>query len=77
MTEKICLWKFVATPKELDYSQIKVDLENFGGRLRLKWHFRESEEFSEYPVFRPKSKFNPRYKDIAIKVYLSKRQMGS
>ena len=64
--------KFVATPKELDYSQIKIDLENFDRRLRLKWHFRESEEFSEYPVFRPKSKFNPRNKDIAIEVYLSK-----
>ena len=64
--------KFVATPKELDYSQIKIEMENFGRRLRLKWHFRESEEFSEYPVFRPKSKFNPRNKDIAIEVYLSK-----
>ena len=39
--------KFVVTPKELDQSQIKIDLENFGRRLRLKWHFRESEEFSE------------------------------
>ena len=38
--------KFVMTPKELDYSQIKVDLESFGRRLRLKWHFRESEDFS-------------------------------
>ena len=66
-----CL-KFVATPKELDYSQIKIDLDNFGRRLRLKWHFKESEEFSKYPVFRPKSKFNPRNKDIAIEVYLSK-----
>ena len=28
--------KFVMTPKELDYSQIKVDLESFGRRLRLK-----------------------------------------
>ena len=64
--------KFVVTPKELDQSQIKIDLENFGRRLRLKWHFRESEEFSEYPAFRPKSKFNPRNKDIAIEVYLSK-----
>ena len=42
--------KFVMTPKELDYSQIKVDLESFGRRLRLKWHFRESEDFSEYPI---------------------------
>ena len=60
------------TPTELDYSQIKVDLESFGRRLRLKWHFRESEDFSEYPAFRPRSKFNPRHKDAAIELYLSK-----
>ena len=64
--------KFVATPKEIDFSQIKIDLENFGRRLRLKWHFRESEDFSEYPTFKPRSKFNPRNKDVAIEVYLSK-----
>ena len=64
--------KFVVTPKELDYSQIKIDLENFGRRLTLKWHFRESEEFSEHPSFRPRSKFNPRNKDAAIELYISK-----
>ena len=61
--------KFVMTPKELDFSQIKVDLESFGRRLRLKWHFRESEDFSEYPAFRPRSKFNPRHKDAAIECF--------
>ena len=66
--------KFVTTSKETDYSQIKINLENFGRRLRLKWHFRESESFSEYPVFKPRSKFNPRNKDVAIEVYLSKLQ---
>ena len=64
--------KFVSTPKEVDFSQIKIDLENFGRRLRLKWYFRDSEDFSEVPVFRPRSKFNPRHKDVAIEVYLSK-----
>ena len=64
--------KFVSTPKEVDFSQIKIDLENFGRRLRLKWYFRDSEEFSKVPVFRPRSKFNPRHKDVAIEVYLSK-----
>ena len=64
--------KFVSTPKELDYSQIKIDLENFGRRLRLKWWFKDEEDFSEIPVFRPRSKFNPRHKDVAIEVYLSK-----
>ena len=39
--------------KQLDYSQIKADLESFGRLLPLKWPFRESENFSEYPAFRP------------------------
>ena len=64
--------KFIITRKEIDFSQIKIDLENFGRRLRLKWHFRESENFSDYPAFKPRSKFNPRDKDAAIKLYLSK-----
>ena len=56
----------------MTFSQIKIDLENFGRRLRLKWHFRESENFSDYPAFKPRSKFNPRNKDAAIELYLSK-----
>ena len=64
--------KFVATPKEIDYSQVKIDLENFGRRLRLKWFFKENDDFSEVPAFRPKSKSNPRNKDVAIEVFLSK-----
>ena len=47
-----------------------------GRRLRLKWHFRESEDFSEYPAFRPRSKFNPRHKDVAIEMYLSRLEEG-
>ena len=64
--------KYIITPKEIDFSQIKIDLENFGRRLRLKWHFRESENFSDYPAFKPRSKFNPRNKDAAIELYLGR-----
>ena len=64
--------KFIITPKEIDLSQIKIDLENFGRCLRLKWHFQESENFSDYPAFKPGSKFNLRNKDAAIELYLSK-----
>ena len=45
---------------------------NFGRKIRLRWYFRDSEDFSEVPVFRPRSKFNPSHKDVAIEVYLSK-----
>ena len=64
--------KFVAAPKEIDFSQVKIDLESFGRRIRLKWHFREEEGSFSAPSFRPKSKFNPRHKDETIEVFLSK-----
>ena len=64
--------KFSPTPKELDRSQLKQDLEAFGRRLRLKWHFRdeESADFSSN-AFRVPSKFKPPHEDAAIEIYLS------
>ena len=63
--------KFCPTPRELDKAKIKQDLENFGRRLRLKWHFRhEEEEFSTNP-FKHKSTYHPKNEDAAIEVYLS------
>ena len=47
-------------------------MESFGRRLCLKWHFRESENFSDYPAFKTRSKLNPRNKDAAIELHLSK-----
>ena len=47
-------------------------MESFGRRLRFKWHFRESEDFSESPAFRLRSKSNPRNKDAAIELYVSR-----
>ena len=35
------------------------------------WHFRNNEKPFPYEKFRPKSTFNPRNKDTAIKTYLS------
>ena len=52
-------------------SFLKIDLKDFGRRLRLKWYFREEEGFPYAPSFRPKSKFNPRHKDEAIEAFLS------
>ena len=62
--------KFCPTVKELDRAKIKQDLESFGRRLRLKWHFRDVEDDFARTPFRPKSSFNPRG-DVAIEVYLS------
>jgi len=63
---------FSPTPKELDRSQLKQDLEEYGRRLRLKWFYRESEDFEIRPrVFKVPSKFNPKNVDAAIEIYLS------
>ena len=62
--------KFCPTPRELDRSEIKRDLEAFGRRMRLKWHFRDEEDTIPNP-FRPKSKYNPRNESVYIEMYLS------
>ena len=51
----------------------KEELEVFGRRLRLMWHFRDEEENNTtINPFRPKSKFNPKGKDVSIELYLSR-----
>ena len=49
-----------------------MELEAFGRMLRLKWHFRNKNKDIHRDMFRPKSKFNPRNKDAAIELYLSR-----
>ena len=65
--------KFSPTSKELNKSQIKQDLEDFGRRLCLKWHFREEDRAERHVCnpFKLPSKFNPK-EDAAIEIYLSK-----
>ena len=62
---------FVPTPKEVNISEIKADLEAFGRKLRLKWHFRDNTTVVAYNPFKPKSTFNPFRNDPTIEVYLS------
>ena len=62
--------KFVPTPKHVDQAVLKQDLEAFGRKLRLKWHFRNENNFVRNQ-FRPKSNFNPKDRDAAIEIYLS------
>ena len=65
--------KFVRTPLHVDKIRLKEELETFGRRLRLLWHFRDEED-NNIPInsLRPKSKFNPKGKDAAIEIYLSR-----
>ena len=62
--------KFCPTAKEIDRSKLKEDLEKFGRRMRLKWHFRDLEEDFSINPFKKRSTFNPKH-DSAIEVYLS------
>ena len=50
---------------------MRRELEEYGRKLRLMWHFRKDERtFSTYK-FRSKAFFNPRNKDAIIETYLS------
>ena len=64
--------KFVPTPDFVNRALLKEELEKFGRFLRLKWFYRNEESTGVYNLFRPKSKFNPKGKDAAIEIYLSR-----
>ena len=60
------------TPNRIDKAKLKQELEVFGRKLRLMWHFRNDERiFDCNKKFRPKSTFNPKNKDVIIETYLS------
>ena len=50
---------------------MKRELEEYGRKLRLMWHFRNDERTLSTDKVRPKSSFNPRNKDTIIETYLS------
>ena len=61
--------KFVPTANKIDRAKLKTELEVYGRKLRLMWHFRNDER--SFIADRPKSSFNPRNKDVIIETYLS------
>ena len=63
--------KFVPTANEIDRAKSKTELEEYGRKLRLTWHFRNDERSFVADRFRLKSSFNPRNKDVIIETYLS------
>ena len=64
--------KFIPTSNFVNKTVLKEELEVFGRKLRLNWHFRNEEKSETFNRFRPKSKFNPKGKDAAIEIYLSR-----
>ena len=64
--------KFIPTPKHINKARIKEKLETYGRKLRLMWHYRNQEREIIINPFKKKSKFNPKRKDAAIEIYLSR-----
>ena len=63
--------KFVPTTNKIDRAKLKTELEEYGRKLRLMWHFRNDERSFVADRFRPKSSFNSGNKDVIIETYLS------
>ena len=61
----------IPTCNKVDVARLKLELEQFGRMLRLKWYFRNDKRDVPINPFKAKSTFNPRNKDAAIEIYLS------
>ena len=57
--------------QEIDRPELKRELEEYGRKLCLMWHFRNGKRTFTADKFRPKSSFNPRNKDAITETYLS------
>ena len=64
--------KFIPTTTSVNKALIKEELECFGRKLRLLWHFRNEESIIISNKFKKKSTFKPKGKDAAIQLYLSR-----
>ena len=66
--------KFSPTPTDIDKAQLKADIEDFKRRMRLRWHFRNSEDDSftyDDNHFRIKSTWQPPKDDSILENYFS------
>ena len=64
--------KFIPTPKHINKARIKEEPETYGRKLRLMWHYRNQEREIIINPFKKKPKFNPKRKDAATEIYLSR-----
>ena len=64
---------FAPIQNKLNKLELRRDFKEFCGRMRLKWHFRNepTSEFSDRPVFSPKSLWNPPTGHPNLEVFLS------
>ena len=63
--------KFVLAANKIDRAKLKSELEEYGRKLRLMWHFTNDEKPFSSEKFRSKSIFNSRDKDTVIETYFS------
>ena len=56
---------------KIDRAKLKTELEEYGRKLWLTWHFRNDKKPFPHEKFRPNSTFNPWNKDTVIETYLS------
>ena len=49
--------KFVPTASKIDQAKLKRELEQYGRKIRLMWHFRNDERPLSQERFKPKSTF--------------------
>ena len=64
-------WIDIPSANKIDRAKLKRELEEYGRKLCLMWHFRNDERTFSTDKLRPKSSFNPRNKDTIIETYLS------
>ena len=63
--------KFVPSANEIRRAKLGRELEQYGRKLCLMWHFRSDEQTFSTDKFRPKSSFNTTNNDALIEAYLS------
>ena len=62
--------KFIPKSKHINKARIKEELETYGRKRRLMWHYRNEERKIFINPFKKKSKFDSKQKDAAIEIYL-------
>ena len=65
-------FKFIPTPKHINKALIKEELETYGRKRRLMWHYHNEEREITINSCKKKSKFIPKRKDSTIEIYLSR-----
>ena len=64
--------KLIPTPTSVNKALNKEEIECLDRKLHLLWHFRKEESLTISNPFKKKSTFNPKGKDAAIELYLSR-----